>query len=119
LAFETIDYDVVLREKILSLCKVSSLHETREICRANVDIGHAFGNAINRVLKSNNIKDVDLIGSHGQTIWHEIEESNNNRAHSTLQIGCAATIAKITGITTIANFRTADIANGGQGGKRF
>lgn len=44
-------------------------------------------------------------------MWHDIQD---NKATSTLQIGEAAVIAARTGVTTIANFRVADVAVGGQ-----
>jgi anhydro-N-acetylmuramic acid kinase len=55
------------------------------------------------------IRSLDLIGFHGQTIYHNPTEK------ITLQIGCGETIAKHFGITTIGNFRQNDIDNGGQG----
>ena len=111
-AFETIEYQPELRQRILDLCRNNKTSCIQDVCRINVEIGQAFGNAIKKVLQDNAIEDVDLIGSHGQTVWHEIE---SNQTHSTLQLGCQSQIAQITGVTTIANFRTADVANGGQG----
>lgn len=72
-----------------------------------------FANAINGFLKEHNIdkKDITAIGSHGQTLWHA---PFANRPF-TLQIGDPNLIAVKTGITTIADFRRANIAAGGQG----
>src|SRR6266851_809988 len=62
-------------------------------------------------------KKIALIGSHGQTIFHQGQPVPyfGRKIASTLQIGEPAIIAARTGITTIADFRPADIAEGGQG----
>src|SRR6202034_4122424 len=63
------------------------------------------------------IETIQLIGSHGQTIFHEGEpvEFCGRKIASTMQIGEAAVIAERTGIETIADFRPGDIAAGGKG----
>lgn len=88
--------------------------DSRALCRANFQIGQRFAQAALAVIDAAGFSpaDVDLIGSHGQTIWHEVEAG---QVHSTLQIGEAAVIAQETGITTVADFRVADVAGGGQG----
>lgn len=54
---------------------------------------------------------VDLIASHGQTLWH----APTGAWPATLQLGRGATIAVRTGVTTVSDFRPADVALGGQG----
>ena len=83
--------------------------------RAGFTLGAWFAEAVLRVVRKSGlaIEEIDLIRSHGQTVWHEVEESGT--VQSTLQIGEAAVIAERTGITTVADFRVADVAAGGQG----
>eukprot|EP01044_Picomonas_judraskeda_P024723 COSAG03_NODE_6913_length_987_cov_1.391892_1_plen_172_part_10 len=82
----------------------------KEICDANFTLGAAFGDAVVAALAELQIdpSSVDLVASHGQTIYHKPPVS-------TLQIGDAAVIAQRTGCTVAADFRTADVACGGQG----
>ncbi|OGH99785.1 MAG: anhydro-N-acetylmuramic acid kinase, partial [Candidatus Melainabacteria bacterium GWA2_34_9] len=90
-----------------------------EICWMNFIIGEYFAQAALELTKKAGItpKEVDLIGSHGQTVYHKPvdEYINGLNKKSTLQIGESAIIAERTGITTISDFRPADIAAGGQG----
>lgn len=70
--------------------------------------GKFIGQRINDFLKKNNCK-IDFISSHGHTVFHQPEKQ------LTTQIGNGAFIAAETGITTISDFRTMDVAMGGQG----
>jgi anhydro-N-acetylmuramic acid kinase len=76
-------------------------------------VGECFRDAANALLADASIdaSAVRAIGSHGQTLRHQ---PNANRPFS-LQIGDPALIANGTGIATVADFRRADIAHGGQG----
>ncbi len=67
--------------------------------------------AVRALLEKKNLKaaDIDLIGFHGQTIWH------NPAARETIQIGNGALLAEQTGIDVINDFRKADVEAGGQG----
>ncbi len=60
---------------------------------------------------------IDLIGSHGQTIHHLPEKTDwfGYKISSTLQIGDPSVLAKLTGVVTVGNFRSGDVALGGQG----
>ena len=76
-------------------------------------LGEHFGRAALELLKANAVQSsqVQAIGSHGQTILH-LPEATPPR---TLQIGDPNVIAALTGVTTVADFRRADLAAGGQG----
>jgi anhydro-N-acetylmuramic acid kinase len=88
---------------------------TDQLCRLHTDLGEWFARAVLELCTSAGVQPaaVDLIGSHGQTIWH-IPPQPGQRG-STLQLGCAATIAERTGIPVVSDFRTRDMAAGGQG----
>ena len=76
-------------------------------------LGKLFADAVNQLLQNSQInpQHVLAIGSHGQTIWHQPDGD----FPFSLQLGDANLIAELTNITTIADFRSRDIAAGGQG----
>ncbi len=113
LAFESVQWPVPERELITKL--IDGRGGTRAVSRAGFLLGERFAEAALRVVNVSGLGngEVDLIGSHGQTVWHEVEEGG--AVQSTFQIGEAAVIAERTGITTVADFRVADVAAGGQG----
>ena len=76
-------------------------------------LGTLFADSINTFLLAFNInkEDITAIGLHGQTLWH----SPNGDTPFSMQLGDANIVASKTQITTIADFRRMDIANGGQG----
>lgn len=98
------------RELILSLMNVDSKFSLRDLGRANRQLGLRFAQAAQAVVKAwgKTMHDVDLIASHGQTIHHD-------PPFSTCQIGEPAVIAEETGVTVMSDFRSADVAAGGQG----
>ncbi|KTD20624.1 anhydro-N-acetylmuramic acid kinase [Legionella londiniensis] len=79
----------------------------------NAMIGREFAAAANQLRVSADVdkNQIIAIGSHGQTVRHE---PKSNFAY-TVQLGCGHTIAELTGLTVVADFRTRDLINGGQG----
>lgn len=86
------------------------------ISSLNVELGYLFAAAAKAVseLAGISLEKVDFIATHGQTIYH-IPEATEDYYASTLQIGEPAVIAEETGCTVISNFRPRDMAVGGQG----
>ena len=111
--FSSVPYRADIRERLDNLLTAGSVQELSEL---NFLIGEAFGEAALTVAKESgsDIARVDLIGSHGQTVFHN-PPSCRNGTPSTLQIGDTSVIAERTGVTTVGDFRTRDIASGGEG----
>ena len=80
------------------------------------ELGVRFAQAANELMAQQNLSaaDITAIGSHGQTIRHFPPDNGSEHAYS-LQVGDPNTIAQLTGITTVADFRRRDIALGGHG----
>jgi len=119
LAFHCEQLDPRVRAAILQLSNVGHT-TTADISNLNFLIGEVFAKATLNVCKKARIspRRVHLIGSHGQTVYHQGAPAKflTARRHtSTLQIGEAAVIAERTRIPVIADFRVADMAAGGQG----
>ena len=103
-----------LRGAIMAACNPAT-SSVDVLCRLNAEVGEAFAIAATRAANKAGLalSQIDLIGSHGQTVWHDV--AADGHVTSTLQIGDGAIIAARTGVTTISDFRVADVAAGGQG----
>lgn len=109
IAFDTFAYSASMRRRILEMGE-QKYCTPGDISDLNFEIGEVFAKAVKKLCGKNkiNLKTINLIGSHGQTIFH-------NPAKSTLQIGEPSVIAYKTGIKVVADFRPMDIAAAGQG----
>jgi len=115
LKFITVPYPAELRHRLLHITSGGAT-SAAEISELNFRVGEAFASTALRVCRRARIDPARLgvIGSHGQTIFHQGRAAGRTRA-STLQIGEPALIAHLAGAPVVADFRTADVAAGGEG----
>lgn len=101
-----------IKQSLLTLLEPAT-DEIPRLMQMDVALGRLFAEAVNQLLIQSGLKCTDIIaiGSHGQTLRHYPA----TKYPATLQIGDANTIAELTGITTVADFRRRDMAAGGQG----
>jgi anhydro-N-acetylmuramic acid kinase len=113
-----VKFPSAIRAEILRVAEQQKI-TAGELSQLNFRLGGLFAEAAVTACRRFRVEvsSVDLIGSHGQTIFHQGVAVPYLRARvaSTLQIGEASVIAAETGVTTVADFRPADIALGGQG----
>ena len=110
-------YPAEVRDAILAVSNANT--HTSTIARLNFLLGELFAEALRAVCDRTRtpVQSIDLIGSHGQTIFHEgapVEFCGRSIA-STMQIGEGAVIAQRIGVPVISDFRVADMAAGGRG----
>ncbi len=116
--FETVSYEPSFKENIK---EIFSKHDVdlEKVCLLNAHVGIVHAKMINACLQKWNIKKeaVDIIASHGQTIYHapKMLHKNDDYGNATLQIGDGDHIAVNTGIITLSDFRQKHIAAGGEG----
>ena len=106
LARSSTPYPPKLREAILAVSNTTC--HTAEISRLNFLLPRLYANALKPLLQKHK---VDLIGCHGQTIYHGPRDQPPN----TLQLGDGSVLAELTGIPVVSGFRPRDMAAGGQG----
>ncbi len=116
-AHETVPFSNELRERLITLSAGGSIPE---LCVMNFYLGELFADAALRVIEKSgrHRREVQLIGSHGQTVCHlprGLDAAGKFSRPSTLQIGEIDVIAERTGITTVGDFRPRDMAAGGEG----
>lgn len=111
LGFETRAFDAEVAERVQHALRGESL-PLREVALLDRDLGRAFGSAVRSVAEERGVR-VDLVGSHGQTLYHHDGEEIRGRA--TLQLGDGDEVALAAGAPCAFDFRRADIAAGGEG----
>ena len=99
---ETLPLPGTLRERLLHATGADAL----ELARLHRDVGIAIGTACKAFRKGTHAA---LVASHGHTVFHKPDEA------LTTQVGCGAHIAALSGLATVCDFRTLDVALGGQG----
>jgi anhydro-N-acetylmuramic acid kinase len=118
LAFENYHFDLAVRQNISELFSPATATVDR-ICLMNYYLGELFAEAALKLIAQAGLAaaEIDLIGSHGQTVYHLPQPlmEAGRLVRSTLQLGEPAVIAERTGILTVADFRAGDVAAGGQG----
>lgn len=111
-------FEPSFQRHLQSIVSDDSLH-WEDVCLLNTALGEVFARAAVNLIKKAKPKcsQVDLIGSHGQTIWHAPKKRPfwGVRTSGTLQLGEPSVIALRTGLPVVADFRPADVAAGGEG----
>ena len=113
LAAHTFAYPDELRERIVALARNDAAVSLDDLGHLDVGIGERFAEAAQMLLQQAGVsaREVTALGSHGQTVCHR----SSGPHPFTLQLGDPNVIAERTGIVTVADFRRADVAAGGQG----
>ncbi len=115
---KTYPYDRIFRQRLID----ASIFCSDDFWKIHVDFGTFSAQTVNRFLKGKKYKIIDVIASHGHTVFHQPRIPKDPSRHKydvpnefTCQIGSGAEIAALTNITTICDFRSTDFALGGQG----
>jgi len=121
LAFRMIPFSKKVSKKIIEIASSSHV-PVDELVRLNFYLGEAFAKAAQSIARDAGIplSQIDLIGSHGQTIRHLPDSHHflDKKISATLQIGDPSVIAKKTGVVTVGDFRPGDMA-GRRPGRAF
>lgn len=116
LGFFFIPFDRATRRAILDICS-GMTGGTKEVCLLGTHLGRLYAQAVRELLKATGTETIDLIGCHGQTVYHIPEETEYLGAaiRGTLQIGDPSYLAEEFGCPVVSDFRIRDMAAGGLG----
>jgi anhydro-N-acetylmuramic acid kinase len=109
--FHYVGFEVDLKNEILEIINTSTTMQ--QVGRVDYKLAYFFARAVTELLAKSvyEAEDIVAIGSHGQTLWHE----PNGEFPFSLQLGNASVLAVETGIDVVSDFRSKDVALGGQG----
>ena len=111
-------FDTRVREEILRLAGGQEA-TAADFCRINFLLGRLYAETSLRLCRECGVepKDIDLIGSHGQTLWHipQPEAYLGQTFRSTLQLGECSVLTETFGCPVVGDFRVRDVAAGGLG----
>lgn len=117
LTFHTYPMPTHTKKRIMRACLDTAT--TSELSALNSELGYLFADCVNSTLKFMHMshKDLAFVASHGQTVWHapRIDDTHSPEYPSTLQLGNSAIIAWECKTTVVSDFRSMDMAAGGQG----
>lgn len=111
LHFETLSFEPELGRRVRAALAGGAL-DVRGVALLSRDLGRAFGEAAASLARRRGL-DIDLVGSHGQTLWHHDEREPSGPA--SLQLGDGDWVAEAAGAMVVSDFRQRDLAAGGSG----
>ena len=116
LGFYFQSFDEATRGAVLESCGGES-GGTREVCLLSTHLGRLYAEAVRELLKKTGVGQVDLIGCHGQTVYHIPEDTPylGTTIRGTLQIGDPSYLAEEFHCPVVSDFRIRDMAAGGLG----
>lgn len=113
----SLDYPFEIKNKLLEIA--NNKGSVSDVCFMDFVVGKLFAKCAKELAEKSGVEcnKVDFIASHGQTVFHMPKEAEIGgiKTGSTLQIGNISVISELTGITTVGDFRSKDVAAGGQG----
>lgn len=115
LAHVAVSYPAVVRRQVLRVMNGKN-ESVAELSQLHWRLGQLYADAVERALRRHPMR-LDLIGCHGQTIYHQAVAKHvlGGNVTCTWQMGEASVLAERLGVPVVSDFRPADLAAGGQG----
>src|SRR5258706_1390515 len=109
-------YPAQVRSRVLAAMNATSA-SVADLSRLNFLLSELYADAVRKCISEHKIASIDLIGCHGQTIYHQGEAADflGRKIACTWQTGEGAVLAARLGVPVVSDFRPADMAAGGKG----